>query len=516
MPSEKTAKIARNSLSGLARYLITLPVTFFITPYILRMLGPGQFGIWALVGVLGSFIQLSDFGVGVTLIKYVAEIYATGDIVRLNTLVSTAAVLYVIFAAITVVPLVLFRSQIATSIFRVPGELVDLAARVLGWAALIYGCRIILSLYSSVLTGLQRMDVTNFLALVYMGVNAIGVYLALKMGLGLPGLVIASGIATLGLGFFSWGATRLTLPNLSLNPTRYSKNEAKTIFSYGWPVQISNFAGLGLDPLNKIILTNIAGVGSVANYEVAARVSNQARGIFAQAILPLLPAASELQTTHGRAAITRVYEKVWRYLWIFAFPGYLFIFILAKPFIVAWLGSGYPDAAYALQVLIVAQWVSLVVTPLYLMLQGIGLVRQTMLISVETGVLSAVLSLLLGWIYGFQGVVAGLCAAFLITAAHTFLIFRSQVGVRLGKLINALETRNFILMGSAWIGLWGVLQTWGESLTLMQIGTTGLVYIFLYGLGLVIMRGLRPEDIRPVQGIMPPWLYQPLETWFSR
>ena len=117
MPSDLSNKVARGSLSGLVRYVVALPITFFITPYILKTLGPDQFGIWALVGVLGTFIQLSDFGVGVTLVKYVAEINAVGDTAQLNAMISTAAVLYLILTTVVVVPLILFRVPIVENVF---------------------------------------------------------------------------------------------------------------------------------------------------------------------------------------------------------------------------------------------------------------------------------------------------------------------------------------------------------------------------------------------------------------
>ena len=66
-------RIAWNALTNVVRALVMLPITLLLTPYIVRMVGPEGFGIWALAGVVASYAQLSDFGITESLVKLLAE-----------------------------------------------------------------------------------------------------------------------------------------------------------------------------------------------------------------------------------------------------------------------------------------------------------------------------------------------------------------------------------------------------------------------------------------------------------
>ena len=84
MSSEVGSRIAKNSIFNLIRTIIAVPVMLSITPYIIRHLGKEEFGLWALVGVISSYAQLSDFGITESLIKFIAEFKARGESQRLN------------------------------------------------------------------------------------------------------------------------------------------------------------------------------------------------------------------------------------------------------------------------------------------------------------------------------------------------------------------------------------------------------------------------------------------------
>jgi O-antigen/teichoic acid export membrane protein len=507
-------KMTRNSLAGLIRFLIAFPVLFFMTPFILQKLGSAQFGVWALIGVAGAVIQLSEFGMNITLIKFVAELTAQGEDDSLNSLVSTAMVIQGLMAALLATPIIVFRQTIVVRVLQVPTEYASLAAAVLVGSVGVYAVRIVLNVFTATLTGFQRMDISHSLSLLATMCNAIGVYISLKIGWGLAGLVIASAGATFIFGISAWGTVRLIFPDLHLKFRYWRCDIAKKMFVFGWPVQVSYLSGLGLTPLHKLILTQSAGVDAVTHYEIANQVSSQVRGLFVQTILPVIPAASALHTTYGRVTLWRVYRRVWRYLWIFAFPIFVFVFLIAERFITAWLGGTFPQAVFALQVFLVAQWFSLLVTPLYFMLQGIGLVRHTMMISVLTGGFSALFSLIFGHLFGFHGVVLGFGVTFVFSSGLTYWIFQSKVHGSYRQLVQVLGLQNFIILSLMGLGLWGTLHYWLAPKTLIEIGALGIGFLILYGLGLFFGRALRKDDILPLQGILPTWLYEPLIARF--
>ena len=117
MISEAGSRIAKNSVFNLIRTCLSVPIMLIITPYVLGQLGPEEFGIWALVSVITSYAQLSDFGMTEGLIRFTAEYKAKEDAVAMNSLLNTAMSVYAVIGAVFVVLLILEVTGV-TDIFK--------------------------------------------------------------------------------------------------------------------------------------------------------------------------------------------------------------------------------------------------------------------------------------------------------------------------------------------------------------------------------------------------------------
>ena len=66
--------IAKNSISNVIRVVLLTPIYFLLIPYIISKIGIEGYGIWALIGIFGSYRVFADFGMTTSLIKFIAEI----------------------------------------------------------------------------------------------------------------------------------------------------------------------------------------------------------------------------------------------------------------------------------------------------------------------------------------------------------------------------------------------------------------------------------------------------------
>ena len=213
-PPEMSGKIAKNSFAGVLRFLVVTAVLFLIVPYTLHKLGNERYGIWALVGVLTTYAQLSDFGIGTSLVKFVAEFWARRDVDRISEVVTTALVLYGLLGAVAGLVMILLRESLVAGVFHVPAELYDEAMFVVTGTIIIFISNLILSAFSSILMGLQRMEITNSVVVVATIVNALGVYVVLENGFGLRGLIINNGVVSLVAAIANFWMAKKLLPAL--------------------------------------------------------------------------------------------------------------------------------------------------------------------------------------------------------------------------------------------------------------------------------------------------------------
>src|SRR5947209_11427981 len=75
-------------------FAATLAVGFFLTPYLVRRLGDGPYGVWAFVESVLAYFTLFDLGIAACVVRFVARFHATGDRDELNRLVSTCLALF--------------------------------------------------------------------------------------------------------------------------------------------------------------------------------------------------------------------------------------------------------------------------------------------------------------------------------------------------------------------------------------------------------------------------------------
>src|SRR6478609_8565828 len=114
---------ARRLLVGAATnwlaFAATLVVGFFLTPYMVRKLGDGPYGVWAFVESILAYFTLFDLGIAACVVRFVARFHTTGDRDELNRLVSTCLALFLglgllLFAiGASLVPLLLSSLQSA-------------------------------------------------------------------------------------------------------------------------------------------------------------------------------------------------------------------------------------------------------------------------------------------------------------------------------------------------------------------------------------------------------------------
>jgi len=429
--SSTSHKFARNSLFNLAGFLITLPILILLTPYMLEVLGKAKFGIWALVAAVTSYTQLSDLGMTTALVKFVAEHWVERDVERISGIVSTAFFSFAVVGGLVAGSILLLRHSIVVNLLKVPPELQTEALFVLTGIVAIFYFNLVFGVYNSILLGIQRMDVTNGIMIVSNVLRAVGMYFFLAYGFGLKGLIVNSAIFSfLTVGANVFFTSRLTA-GLKINPFWFSFSELKGIVKYSANIFAARLTGLSQDPINKIIIASHLTLPFVAFYEIGLKVSLMVQQVFQVGLSPLLPASSELASSHNKKELEKIYFTLFRMLYLFAVPVFLLVIVLAEPLVQVWLGDGYKWAARALQFLSIGTLFSLLVTPQYIILQGVGKPQiNTIAHAIATGI-NIVLAIVLVRYIGIYGVFVGVVFSLFISSLFIDSSFRKIANIDL-------------------------------------------------------------------------------------
>jgi len=429
--ADKTSDtIIKNTLFNYAGFGLRLVVSFFLVAYILNQLGKQQFGVYILIETMVTCLALLDIaGIEGAFVKFISEYHTKNDQNKLNQVVSLGFSYYLSFQAILCLAIYTFRQPLF-KLFKLNADAgPDVSFVLLGFLfiALVRGS---FRVYRSVLLGLQRMDMTNLIDIVFTIPNVLGTVYFLSNGWGIKGLIINGMIiAVLTVSGHIFCSYRI-LPGLRLRPFMFGKEIFKEAFFYGVKVQVARFAEIINAQIDKLLLGLILAQNSktmVGFYELGAKPARIIRDLPSQLLPAILPAASQLDALEDKAALSKLYHRGSKYLAIITLPLAFFTIMNADMLINFWLGPGYPKVILALQVLSIGYTTTLLVGMGRLIARGIGVPHFEMHSSILITVLNVLLSAFLIYTIGFEGALLGTALSAIIGSIYFIIMFHKHL-----------------------------------------------------------------------------------------
>ena len=175
-----------------------------LSPYLIRHLGDERYGIWALAFSFVDYFALVDLGLRSAVIKYTAHYRATGDVDRVEEIVSTGLAYY-LAASVCVLGAALLVARNLTSIFHVLPRDVSAFQFLTMTVGAGFALGVVFTLFNGVLEAYQRFDIIGRIFILNSGVRVAGCFAVLALGWGLRalGLCVLAG-QILGYGLM-WG-----------------------------------------------------------------------------------------------------------------------------------------------------------------------------------------------------------------------------------------------------------------------------------------------------------------------
>ena len=348
-PSPQSRLISNTLWNGVGR--VAMVVTgLFLTPYILTRVGQERFGLWALANLLIGYFSLADLGIQSSLVRQIAYARPQQNPTKLSEIVSTSFFFYlgafvIVGPASILLGPWLVRSFRGLSANAMPDYMIEEGTFVVTFVAATLFLSIALTVFTSILPGIQRMDRANQLVIITSLANVGAVVFVLEKGWGVSGLVVASLVVKLVSAVINHQLSRRLCPSLELALRHVKWPVWKELFSFGWKIQVARLCEILTYGFDRVLLSLVGGVAALGRYQPAVQVGTHARILPHLLVTAALPYASDLSAKRDRKALLTLYFEGTRFLAFVSFVVLGFV-ILAAPFLTsAWLGPGYEDVA---------------------------------------------------------------------------------------------------------------------------------------------------------------------------
>jgi len=386
-------RVARNTLSNYAATAAVLGVGFVITPLILNLLGPAQYGLWVLVSSVTAYGTLLNMGIGTALVKYVAELNIRGQAAQAQPLIATALWMFIAVGA-GILGLTLALALVFPFVFHVePRDLGSVRLLVIV-SGLAVASSVTMGVPVGVLQGLQRFERVNLLSTLNLLLSSLAGLAVLGLGGGVTGFAAAGIPITLAMQALGHALIRRTAPDYAITWHGTKRDLARKILGYSWSMLLLDTTERIKLKSDEVVVGALMPMASVTPYYLARRLAEIPKMLTLQFQKVLMPLASELNASDDPARVKSVFLTGTRLtLAIFCATG-VTIACLAQPALTLWVGHIYASSWPIVAVLVCAGFFELCQYPAGAVLQGMARHKPLAIIAVPFAAANVILSVL--------------------------------------------------------------------------------------------------------------------------
>lgn len=400
-------RVVVNSLWTTGVFVANAVVMFFLSPYVLRTLGKGAYGVWEIVMSLTGYLGFADLGVRPAVVYFVARHDAKGERDEVNRYVNAALVTFgacgalVLAAAFVVAPFVPRWFDVSAA-----------RAGETSLAVLLTSASMALTLplnaFSAVVVGKQRYGLLCGTDLLVLAGKAAGTLYVLSAGHGLLGLAwVTVGADVLEMAVKAAWAFRIE-PGLRVAPSLATRDRCRALMRYGGAALLVSLAQLLIWRTDALVIGATLGAEAVAVFAVGSKLPTYARSLTTAASRVLTPAATRLEALGDRAGLLRMLGRGSRSMLLVGGAILAYLLGVGEPFLVRWQSAEFRGEAVAVLVCLTVGAVGPIAAyPFEAVLYGAGRVRLLGILSLVEAVANLVASLLLARPLGVLGVALG-------------------------------------------------------------------------------------------------------------
>lgn len=326
---------------------LNMVVGLIYTPYMLRMLGQSEYGLYSLAASIIAYLTVLDLGFGNAIVRYTAKFRAEGKRREQEEMFGMFFILYIGIGVIAMiagsvlsmnVENLFSRSMTATEVER---------TRIMLWLMTFnLAFTFPMSIWGSIMTAYERFVFQRLVSIVRSVLNPVVMVLLLVIGYKAVAMVVVTTIFNVVTLLINWWYCKNCL-NIKIRLAKFRWAFLKEVSIYSFWIFLNAIMDRIYWSTGQFVLGIYRGAVAIAVYAVAIQLQSMYM-MFSTAISSVfLPKVTAMVAKeNNEKAISDLFIRTGRLQYIvMAFILSAFI-VFGKSFIQLWAGSGYEDAYY--------------------------------------------------------------------------------------------------------------------------------------------------------------------------
>ncbi len=320
-------------------------VGILYTPFMLRMMGQNEFGLYSLVASVVGYLTILDFGFGNAIIRYTAKYRAEGKIEEQHKMFGMFFILYCVIGIIAFIAGIFLYFN-ADSLFDQTMTAEDLSKVRIMTLLMVANVAFTfpMSIWGAIITAYENFVFQKTVNIIRIILNPIIMIILLQMGYRAIAMVVvltAFNVATLLTN--AWFCKYRI--RIKVKFVKFKWGFLKEISSYSFWIFLEAIMNTIFWSTGQFVLGMYVGATSVAIYAVALQLKNIYLSFSTAISGVFLPKVTSMVTTHtSDKDISDLFVRTGRVQYIvlsLILSGFI---LFGRPFIRLWAGANYDDS----------------------------------------------------------------------------------------------------------------------------------------------------------------------------
>lgn len=479
-----SSSIKAGAIISYISVFLTIAITFFYTPWMIRQIGVSDYGLYSLVITFIAYFVM-DFGLSGTVTRFIAKYRAEGDESKIENLMGLIFKVYLAIDAVIFLVLLVVGFFLAGIFQGLTPEEIDKLRVLYAMAAIFSVLSFVFKPIHGAMMAYEYFVETKLIDMIQKVGTVLMIVIALLLGMGVYALVLINGAVAMGTSLCLYFMFKRK-SGIKVNYHYFEKTEMKALLGFSiWIFLITmaqrfrlTFMPSLLGMLSNSTEISIFSLGMSIEGMVYV-LSSALNGLF-------LPKVTRLSHQGDSNAITDLMIRVGRiqfYVISLIFFGFL---LLGHDFLKLWVGDKFHNTYYVVILLIGTNIVTLTQHVASDLVMAENKVRYTATLTFIASGLALLGSILLAPSMGAVGSALSFFIAMSINIIQLNIFYRRKLNISVGKFFRNCHFKLLPAMCVISVAFCGIKQiiptnTWS---TLILFGvvfalTSALIDYFL-------------------------------------
>lgn len=395
--------------------LLNLIIGLLYTPYMLRMLGQSEYGLYSLVASVICYLTVLDLGMGNAIVRYTAKYRAEGKVKEQYEMFGMFLVIYLVIGIIALLAGLGLYFNIDNMFGRTMTSIELDHARTM-MLILVFNLVFTfpMSIFGSIITAYERFVFPKVVNIVRTVLNTVIMIVLLSMGYKAVTMVVLSTIFNVITLLLNYQYCRRKL-HIKIYFGHFELKFMKEIAIYSFWILLSVLMDRIYWSTGQFVLGAVSGTIAVSVFAVAIQLEGMYMGFSTAVVSVFLPKVTALVTKgNNEQEISDLFIRTGRIQSIimsFILLGFL---VFGQQFVILWAGEGYADAYYMALMIFTALYIPVIQNLGVTILQARNEMKFRSLLYIAIALLALVAEFILAKLWGGIGCAIAISAALVL------------------------------------------------------------------------------------------------------